>query len=289
MPSFMESLPRPVKTYHSTTYDRIAPTNFSLKGKTALVTGGATGIGYSISTSFAQAGISRIVILARSTGPLEKAKKELEAAHAGLKVDTYSASVLDYARVEEIVKEVSRIDVLVLNAADAHDFGPTANIPTEQVQRTYEINVIAPFVLTKAYLALPTPEGKSKTVINISSAGAHIAVPNQAGYDSSKTAFAHLLQHWYSEHGTGVRMFQLHPGAFYTQAVQRVGVKEDAFEWEDIRLPGNFVTWLVASGEAGFLVGRFLWAHWDVDELVQKEVRERVERDPFWLKIGLVL
>lgn len=68
-----ESFPRPTQTYHSTTYDRIARQHgFDGRDKTVLITGGATGVGYSISKAFAEAGVARIPIISRSLGPQEK-------------------------------------------------------------------------------------------------------------------------------------------------------------------------------------------------------------------------
>jgi hypothetical protein len=51
------------------------------------------------------------------------------------------------------------------------------------------------------------------------------------------------------------------------------------------KLPGDFAVWL-AGPEADFLTGRFVWAQWDVDELVG--MKEKVAQDPSLLTIGLV-
>ena len=77
-----ESWPRPIKTYHSTTCDRIAKHHgFDGKGKTVLITGGATGVGYSLCKAFPEAGVARIAIISRSPDAQEKAKNDLEAAY----------------------------------------------------------------------------------------------------------------------------------------------------------------------------------------------------------------
>jgi len=51
------------------------------------------------------------------------------------------------------------------------------------------------------------------------------------------------------------------------------------------KLPGDFAVWL-ASPEAEFLTGRYVWAQWDVDELIA--MKEKVAQDPDLLTIGLV-
>jgi len=52
-------------------------------------------------------------------------------------------------------------------------------------------------------------------------------------------------------------------------------------------MPGHFAVW-AASAEASFLHGRFVWARWDVDELRSGELRERIDKDPYFLKIGVI-
>jgi hypothetical protein len=52
-------------------------------------------------------------------------------------------------------------------------------------------------------------------------------------------------------------------------------------------LPGDFAVWL-ASPEAAFLHGRFVDAHWDIDELKSGEVRKEIDGDPFYLKVGIL-
>jgi hypothetical protein len=51
------------------------------------------------------------------------------------------------------------------------------------------------------------------------------------------------------------------------------------------KLPGDFSVWL-ASPEAEFLNGRYVWAAWDVDEMIA--MKEKVSNDPFLLTMGLV-
>jgi hypothetical protein len=82
-----------------------------------------------------------------------------------------------------------------------------------------------------------------------------------------------------------VRIFSFHPGAFYTPLAARE-YPGDSFPWEDINLPAHFCTWLMRS-EADFLHGRYLWAHWDVDELLA--LKEKFAANPAFSTIGLVM
>ena len=56
-------------------------------------------------------------------------------------------------------------------------------------------------------------------------------------------------------------------------------------EWEDIQLPAHFAVWL-ASPEADFLHGRFVWAHWDVDEMIDS-FPTRLAREPNFLRFDV--
>jgi NAD(P)-dependent dehydrogenase (short-subunit alcohol dehydrogenase family) len=117
----MRCLPRPTKVYHSTSYDRIAKKHgFEGEGKTVLITGGATGVGYSISKAFAGAGIARLAIVSRTLGPQQKAKTELEAAYPSTQVLLYQASITDHVRMKEVLQEFGCVDVLILCASVYH-------------------------------------------------------------------------------------------------------------------------------------------------------------------------
>lgn len=287
--SIFESLPRPTKTYHSTTYDRIAKHNgYDGKGKTVLITGGATGVGYSMSKAFAEAGVARIVIVSRSPGPQEKAKADLEAAYPSTQVLIYQACITDSARVTEILQDLGAVDILVLCAALHQRRARATEISTQEIQDLFNNNVVAAFNLVQAYLATtPQPAAGSKTIINVSSAAGQMRSPLRVGYGSSKAAVTQVMQHFAFEQADDdhVRIFSLHPGAFYTPGTAE-HFSEHAMEWEDINLPAHFALWL-AGPESGFLSGRYVWAHWDVDELIA--LKGRVAEDPTFLTIGLVL
>lgn len=278
---------RPTKTYHEKTYDRIAPskTKFHAAGKTVLVTGGPTGIGFATAKAFAETGVERIVLTARTSATLEKAKQELEASYPKVKIETFTASITDSERMKEVLTKVGAIDVLVLSAATGHNMTNPTAVTTDEMRNSYETNVISPFDLVKAYYNSPMPKSGSKTIINISSAASQLPMPGQVGYGSTKLAFARVMLHFANEQpDSGVRVFTVHPGTFYTPIVQKL-MPEDAMYWEDIDLPAHFFVWL-SGPEADFLHGKYVWAHWDVDELL--EIKEKITSDPTFLTMGLM-
>ena len=169
--------------------------------------------------------------------------------------------------MDEAVIQIGKIDILVLCAA----YNPVSlaldQEPLEEMQRAYDTNVIGNWSLVKSVLA--GRSGSRCIVVNVSSAAAYIAMPRQGAYGPSKAAFARIISEFALEHNESeVRFVSFHPGLIWT-AMASQNFKKEQFEgWEDENLAGNFAVWL-ASPEAAFLHGRFVWAEWDVDELIQ--------------------
>ena len=201
----------------------------------------------------------------------------------------------------EIVRQVGRIDILILNAGDTHKPAPPTQLPEEDVNWMFRLNTVAPFALAKAVLSQPSG-AEGVTIINVSAGAAYMRPPVLSAYGSSKAAFVQMIAD-FAASSKGVRAFSIHPGSFYTKSVSRV-LSEDAVSWEDseyyldsggsysaltipaVNLPAHFSVWL-CSREADFLNGRFVWPQWDVDELLAE--KERIEKDPNMLKLGLIM
>lgn len=281
-----ESLPRPTKTYHTTTYDRISKHHgFEGKGKTVLITGGATGIGFSMAKAFAEAGVARIALVSRCLSRQKEAKADLEAAYPCVQVLIHEADIADRKRMNNVLRELASVDVLVLCAAATHPPVRGTDLSTDIMQTMFDIQVIAAFEIVKAFLAMSPPTSGQKTVINVSSAACQMRSPLRIGYGPSKAAITQIMQHFAMEQETDHNnFFSIHPGAFYTRTVAGV-VPESAMKWEDIDLPAHFALWL-AGPQSRFLNGRFVWANWDVDELI--ELKPKIEANKSLLTIGLV-
>ncbi len=230
--------------------------------------------------------MARICIVSRRPEPLAKAKQALENEFQGIAVDTFPVSVSDCSAIDDVVKHIGQIDVLAMSAAASPPQVPLDQVGLDSVESAYNINVVGNWNLVKSVLNARIDKSKQTIIINVSSFAAYRPFPRSGIYGSSKAAFAQLMTEFAGEHDEkDVRFVSYHPGVVYTELASQ-HYSKDLFEgWENVVLPGQFAVWL-ASPEAEFLNGRFVWAEWDVDELL--EVKNKIEEDPFFLKISLV-
>jgi NAD(P)-dependent dehydrogenase (short-subunit alcohol dehydrogenase family) len=173
-----------------------------------------------------------------------------------------------------------------MSAAAAPPQDPLDQLSLDSVESSYNINVVGNWNLVKSVLNARTDKSKQTIIINVSTLAAYRPLPRQGVYGSSKAAFTQLITEFAREHDEEeVRFVSYHPGAVYTELASQHFSKDIFDGWEDVILPGQFAVWL-ASPEADFLNGRFVWAEWDVDELL--EVKDKIMEDPYFLKISLI-
>jgi NAD(P)-dependent dehydrogenase (short-subunit alcohol dehydrogenase family) len=177
------------------------PGLFDLTGKFALVTGGTRGIGLMIARGFIHAG-AEVVISSRDAEAGERAAAELLAiADEGQRVITIPANLADEAecgRLAEAVGEhTDRLDVLVNNAGATWG-APMDEFPSAAWTKVLDLNVTAPFLLTRACLPLLRAAAGADDparVINIGSIdGLRVpSLPNYS-YSASKAAIHQLTR-----------------------------------------------------------------------------------------------
>ena len=166
---------------------------FSLRGRTALVTGGSSGIGYAMAEAIACAG-ARTVLLARREGPLREAVERIAAR--GGEAHAVRADITDRARLaaaaEEAVGCVGEIDILVNCAANMYR-PPLAELPTAQWDELFAANVDAPFLLGQRFGPRMAERGWGR-IINVGSQQSISAFGRSGGYGAAKAAVAGLTR-----------------------------------------------------------------------------------------------
>ncbi|HVT14135.1 MAG TPA: SDR family oxidoreductase [Fimbriimonadaceae bacterium] len=125
-----------------------------LKGKTALITGGDSGIGRSVALHFAREGADIAVVYLSEDEDAEETKKKVEAEGRRcllIKCDVGDESACREA-ASRAVAEFGHLDVLVNNAAEQHPKESIEQISAEQLEDTFRTNVFGMFYMTKACL-----------------------------------------------------------------------------------------------------------------------------------------
>ncbi len=153
---------------------------FSIKGKTALVTGASSGIGAEIAAVFTEAG-ARVIGTGRSKARLSDIRSRSGCATIIADISTPSGCEALMAKALEMAP---RIDILV-NSAGIALTGPLLHCSAEDWDRTMAVNLRAPFLLAKG-VAPGMIEANAGKIINISSQTGVIALADHAAYASSK-------------------------------------------------------------------------------------------------------
>jgi NAD(P)-dependent dehydrogenase (short-subunit alcohol dehydrogenase family) len=159
-----------------------------LIGKTALITGGDSGIGRAVAIGFAKEGADVFILYKDEHQDAEETRAHVE--HAGRRCQILAGDIGDAAFAREAARLAAqfhggRIDILVNNAAEQHPCEDFAEIPEAQVERTFQTNILGMFWLTKAVLA-HMPEGGA--IINSTSITAYRGSAELVDYASTKGA-----------------------------------------------------------------------------------------------------
>ncbi len=193
-----------------------------LSGRTAVVTGGAMGIGQAIARRLHEAGAS-IVVADIDIGAAERAAGELAAARPASAVAA-CADVSDAKAVDELVHAsidaFGELDILVNNAG-IFPFAPLASLDLATFRRVVDVNLTGLFLCTKAVSERMIAQGRGGAIVNVTSIDAlHPSMVGLAHYDASKHGawgFTKNVALELAEHG--IRVNAIAPGGVRTPGV----------------------------------------------------------------------
>lgn len=185
-----------------------------LTGKTAVITGGGSGIGLASARRFVAEG-AYVYLFGRRQAVLDAAVAELGANARGIQGDISRLEDLDrlYATVKA---EKGGIDVLFANAG-VGDLAPLGTVTPEQFDLTFGVNVKGTFFTVQK--ALPLLKSGSSVILTGSTVGV-VGTPAMSVYSASKAAVRNLARSWAQDlRGTGIRVNVLSPGLTQTDTV----------------------------------------------------------------------
>lgn len=173
---------------------------FSLEGKVALVTGAAYGIGFAIAEAYANAG-ARIAFNCRSRAHLDTALAAYK--EKGIDAKGFLCDVTDEAQVQEMVADIENelgvIDILVNNAGIIKRI-PMTEMSAEDFRQVVDIDLNAPFIVSKAVLPGMIKKGHGK-IINICSMMSELGRETVSAYAAAKGGLKMLTKNIASEFG----------------------------------------------------------------------------------------
>ncbi len=165
----------------------------SIKGKTAIITGGGRGIGRAIAIALANEGVN-VGLIGLNQENLDKVSVELQDAN--VKVATASADVTDLVAIEQATEklknELGAIDILINNAGTGK-FGGFMELSPEEWKNIVDVNLMGVYNATRAVLP-GMIEQSSGDIINISSTAGQKGAPVTSAYRYSKFAVMVLTE-----------------------------------------------------------------------------------------------
>lgn len=202
---------------------------FRLDGKTALVTGGASGIGEQTSRALTQAGAHVIIV------DIDQAKAEALAAQLpGSSVVIFD--ITDEAAVSQAFATLPTLDILINNAGIGL-VGGVEETEAADFDRIYRVNVRGLYLVTK--FAMPLLRAAKGSIVNIGSVAGLVGVKKRFAYCATKGAVVAMTRQLAVDYPTEVRVNCICPGTVDTPFVEGYLEKYHKHEKEKVRAELN--------------------------------------------------
>ncbi len=238
---------------------------FRLDGKVAVVTGGSRGIGKAIAIGLAEQG-ARLALASRKQEALDGVAEEIRKTGGECLAMACHVGKPDQIKIfiDKVVETYGSVDILVNNAATNPYFGPIIDASEEAWNKTLDVNLKGPFLMTQAAARIMMQKGGG-SIINVSSVGAFKANPMQGIYGVTKAGMVNMTKTFAQELAlVNIRVNAICPGLtntkfsevlietkeIYDFALQKIPVKRHA---EPSEIVGAAL--FLASDAASYVTG----------------------------------
>lgn len=235
-----------------------------LQGKTAIITGGDSGIGRAVALAFAKEGADLAILYLNETEDAEETKALIDKTgrRCMLLAGDLGEEQFCIDAVNKIIKEFGKIDILVNNSAEQHVQTRLEDITKEQLERTFKTNVFSVFYLTKAVL----PHLKAGScIINTSSITAYKGSQDLIDYSATKgaiTTFTRSLSANLAQRN--IRVNAVAPGPIWTPLITASFNEQDTAKFgsdtpmaragQPVELAAAYV--FLASNDSSYITGQ---------------------------------
>jgi len=171
-----------------------------LRGKTAVISGGAEGIGLSLATALGKRGMN-IVLADIETPQLEKARAQIEMQEISVLAVNMDVAVLeDWQRTAEAAKErFGNVHMLINNAGVSGGIGPIETLDDTGWRWTIDVNLMGVVYGANVFVPLMKAHGEGSWLINVASMAGMGGVPLAGAYTATKAAVVALSEAWSQE------------------------------------------------------------------------------------------
>jgi len=186
-----------------------------LTNRTAIVTGGGSGIGQAVSELFAAEGafVHILDLHAEAAQPVAEA-----IAAAGGRAKVHACDVANRPEVDAVVREVGKVDILVNNAGIAH-VGNLENCAEEDFDRVFRVNVKGAYNVLRAVVPAMKANGGG-AILNLASIAALVGLPDRFAYSMSKGAIHAMSMSVARDYmADGIRCNSISPARVHTPFV----------------------------------------------------------------------
>jgi NAD(P)-dependent dehydrogenase (short-subunit alcohol dehydrogenase family) len=237
-----------------------------LKNRSAVITGGARGIGFAIAKRMLASGAA-VLLWDADAAALDKAAAALKSqGKSDGRVHAATVDITDEAAVaravEAALRDFGKIDILVNNAGITGGNAPLWELTPEVWRRVVEVNLIAPYLVCRVLVPHMAAAGYGR-IVNIASIAGKDGNPNASHYSASKAGLIALTKSLAKElASTGVLVNCVTPAAAKTELFAQM--KQEHIDYMLAKIPMNrfveveeiaaLVAWL-ASEECSFSTG----------------------------------